>query len=107
MIYIVSSNNVIKINERSGAIQNADGSAVVEVANSQSFDSAILLFPLQKFSFSDTDIYLRCYQADSSAEVRVVPFIIDGGGSSSHFTFADDSAVDSLLDDLLPTITGA
>ena len=59
MIYSVSE-HFIKIDETSGTIQNTSYIFDVEVSHKPEIDSGILLRPLNKYSFSDQDIFLRC-----------------------------------------------
>ena len=71
----------IKINETTGTIQNTSHIYSVEVSHSPDNVGGILLFPLQKVSFSNQTIYLRCI--DGESEARVVPFEVDSGGGGS------------------------
>lgn len=101
MIYHVN-NDFIKINETSGTIQNTSRVFDLEVSDSPTPNSGIILFGLNKFSFSNETIYLRCI--DGVADVRVVPFVTDssGGGSSSTSgdNFADDSDMENAYNDI-------
>ena len=93
----------IKIDETSGTLQNPSKIRTLEMNSTGNPNSGILISPLQKVSFQDTTIYVRCI--DGLGEVRVVPFLVDvvegvasGGGSSisyDHFTDED-------IDDVLP-----
>lgn len=98
MIYNVTD-QFVQINETSGTIQNTSFIYDVEVSHKAEVNSGILLRPLNKYSFSDQTIYLRCI--DGRADVRVVPFLVDMGvglsssGSVSGFdTFTDDDVAD-------------
>ena len=98
MRYIVT-NNFIKINETKGTIQNLSQINSVEVSNKAETDSGILLHPLNKFTFCDETIYLRC--TGEIAEVSVVPFIVDAfGGSSSGSSVGSDSFNQTDVDDI-------
>lgn len=104
MIYNVTS-DFTKLSETSGTIQNTSRVYDIEVSDKPTPDSGIILFGLNKFSFSNQTIYVRCI--GGSAEIRVVPFTTDatsGGASSSSIpadeTFADDNDVENLYDDI-------
>ena len=94
LLYRVNS-DFIKISETSGTIQNTSRVFDLEVSNQPEPNSGIILFGLNKFSFSnDETIYLRCI--DGVADVRVVPFTTDAtGGGSSVDDF--DSQLDSIF----------
>lgn len=110
MRYIVSG-EFTKITGTSGTIQNTSKINVVEISDTNEKDSGIMLYPLEKFTFSKS-LYARCVDG-AGAEVRVVPFIVDGGGiiitggggSSGSQTvpedqIATDEDIDSLIDDV-------
>lgn len=101
MLYRVNS-DFIKISETSGTIQNTSRVFDLEVSNQPEPNSGIILFGLNKFSFSNETIYLRCI--DGVADVRVVPFVTDssGGGSSSTSgdNFTDDSDMENAFNDI-------
>ena len=98
MIYSVS-NDFLKIDETAGTIQNTSYIFDIEVSHKPDNDSGILLRPLNKYSFTDQTIYLRCI--GGSAEVRVVPFTVDMGvGSASSVSSGFDSFTDGDLDDI-------
>ena len=112
MIYNVT-NDFTKINETSGTIQNTSRVFDLEVSNSPEPNSGFLLFGLNKFSFHNETIYLRCI--GGVADVRVVPFSTSGGGNAasniddfnsqldsilSGETFADDDDMQSAIDDI-------
>lgn len=82
MRYIVSG-EFTKIDETSGTIQNTSKINVVEVSDTNEKGSGIMLYPLDRFTFSKS-LYARCVDG-GGAEVRVVPFEVDaqGGGVSS------------------------
>ena len=107
MRYVVS-NDFTKISETAGTIQNVGNVYPVEVSDKAEPDSGILLYPLNKISFSDKTLYIRCTEADGQAEIHVVPFTVDSGGSMSSGGFsaagdiATDEQIDDLLDDLFP-----
>ena len=75
-----------QIAETTGTIQNSSHVGTIEMSTSDTPDSGILIYPLQKVSFSDQTIYLRCI--DGYAEARVLPFV-DGfsAGSSDSGDF--------------------
>lgn len=77
MIYNVQ-NDFIKIGVTSGTIQNNSYINDVEISNSAVNGSGIILRPLNKFTFTDQTIYARCVSG-GWAEIRVVPFVVDGG----------------------------
>lgn len=111
MIYKITAESCTKINERTGTLQNTHQAYSVEMSNSANFDSSIIVYPLHKHTFNNTDIYLRCINVDEEVDVRVIPFEIDvgsGGGSSttviSGGNSATDEEVDAMIDDILPTI---
>ena len=87
MVYKITFDSFTKINEQAGTIQNV-GDYIIEMSESPTFDSGILILPNQKSTFNNTDIYLRCTEQGFSSEVRVVPFILDAKGG-------DDSYVDT------------
>ena len=89
MIYNVTS-DFTRINESSGTIQNDSYIYAVEVSDKAVVDSGILLYPLNKFSFSGTR-YMRCTDAGGWAEIRVVPFFVDGGIFSGDTSTTDDT----------------
>lgn len=90
-----------QISETSGTIQNASRIYNVEISNQAVVDSGILLFPLNKFSFSDTTLYIRCADKGGWAEIRVVPFLLDFASVSSDATSSVSFASD---DDALQII---
>ena len=109
MLYTVT-NDFIKINETQGTIQNTSRVFDIEVSDSPSPNSGIILFGLNKLSFNGTK-YIRCI--DGNAEVRVVPFATDstGGSSVDDFnsqldsilggdSFADDNDMQNAIDDI-------
>lgn len=82
MIYSVQPNQVTKINETSGTIQNTDQIGKIELSNNENFTHSILLYPYQKISFN-VQLYARLFNNnDFPVELRTVPFAaVDGGGS--------------------------
>ena len=97
MIYSVT-NEFVKINETSGTIQN-NSQTTVEVSNTPSADTGILLPPLNKFSFNGETLYLRCVD-NNFTEIRVVPFQIDVGTVSNSQSTGLDTFNQSDLDDI-------
>ena len=104
MIYNVT-NNFIAVNETAGTIQNSSYAYSVEVSNKPENDSGILLFPLNKFTFSGTKLYMRCVDGGARARIRVVPFMLDYSGTASispatdDTQFASDDAVNGIIAD--------
>ena len=82
MIYNVT-NEFTQLAESAGTIQNNSYVYPVEVSDRAEADSGILLYPLNKFSFSGTKLYMRCVDGGAWAEIRVVPFTLDFGGSTA------------------------
>ena len=109
MIYHVT-NDFIKIHETSGTIQNPSSIHTLEISENNERNNGILIYPLQKHSFTDTEIFIRCI--DGQAEVRVVPFILDakgGGGNVESFIIAGESyhvATNTQIYDLLDNVFG-
>ena len=105
MIYNVTG-EFTKLSETTGTIQNVSNVYPVEVSDKAEPNSGILLFPLNKFSFSDKSLFVRCTDADGHAQIRVTPFVVDSGGSSggesSAGNVASDEQINNLLDDLFP-----
>lgn len=107
MRYLVT-NQFTQITETSGTIQNVGNVYPVEISDKAEPDSGILLYPLNKISFTDKTLFMRCTEANGQAEIHVVPFTVDsGGGTSSGGTsaptnVATDEQIDDLLDDLFP-----
>lgn len=87
MIYNLTR-SFTQIAETTGTIQNASSTTTVEMSTSNTPDTGILIFPLQKVSFSDKTIYLRCVDGES-AGVRVIPFeLVTEGGDMQAVTNA-------------------
>lgn len=102
MLYTVTD-DFIKINETQGTIQNSSRVYDIEVSDSPEPNSGIILFGLNKFSFSGTK-YIRCI--GGNAQVRVVPFATDNGGSTSSGSsfdgehFANDTDMENAYNDI-------
>ena len=97
------SKDFTQIAQTSGTIQNTSHIFDVEVSHKPEVDSGILLRPLNKYSFSDQTVYLRCI--GSRADCRVIPFIVDAvAGNSSASTVAgfDDFTQDDVDDIFKP-----
>lgn len=86
------SNNFTRINSSGGTIQNLSSSKVIEVSNSNTLGSGVLIKPFESISFSG-NIYVRC-PAGGLAEVRVVPFNAASSSSSSSSDNYDDTTQD-------------
>lgn len=102
MIYNVT-NEFTRLAETAGTIQNNSYIYPIEISNQAVADSGILLYPLNKFTFSGTQLYMRCTDGGAWAEIRVVPFLLDFGTSTAT-TPAEtdtDSDVDELIADAL------
>lgn len=87
MIYNVTD-HFVQISETSGTIQNSSYIFDVEISHKAENDSGILLFPLNKVSFSNQALFARCI--GGYAQIRVVPFILDGGGYFDNSSTSDD-----------------
>ena len=94
MSYLVSK-DFTKISETSGTIQNASNIRTLEMSTFAVPNSGILIPPLRTHTFSNTTVDLRC--VDGWAQARVVPFVVDGGGSTSS---SDSTNYDEITDDL-------
>lgn len=103
MIYNVK-NDFVQIDVTAGTIQNNSYVYPVEISNQTIANSGVLLYPLNKVSFSgDTKLYMRCVDGGAWAEIRVVPFTLDfgvaqGGGSSSTEISLDTQANNIIQD---------
>lgn len=86
------SNNFTRINSSGGTIQNLSSSKVIEVSNSNTLGSGVLIKPFESISFSG-NVYVRC-PAGGLAEVRVAPFNAASSSSSSSSDNYDDTAQD-------------
>ena len=105
MRYIVT-NEFTKISEIAGTIQNASNVYTVEVSDKAEAGSGILLFPLNRFSFNDAVLFLRCVDMGGRAEILVSPFTVDmgigvisGGASSGNQSFNETTDVDDIFKD--------
>ncbi|MBQ6298712.1 MAG: hypothetical protein IJK81_13695 [Selenomonadaceae bacterium] len=97
------SKQFTKISETSGTIQNPSRFKTIEVSNSNEPSSGLLLEPLQKYTFQNVTIYLRCI--DGNSEARVVPFSVDsGGGGSSNSSSTSEQNFN--IDDIWNDTTG-
>ena len=98
MLYLLSK-EFTKISETCGTIQNASRIRTLEMSETTEPSKGIIISPLRTHTFTDTTIYLRC--VDGSAQVRVVPFVVDGGNSSgSSDTSSDSSNYDEVTGDI-------
>ena len=101
MLYNVTG-EFVKITATSGTIQNTSNIYTVEVSSKAEPDSGILLYPLNKFSFSELILYVRCVDVGGRAVINVVPFTVDmgvggsasGGASSGTLSFDDSDVAD-------------
>lgn len=78
-----------KLNETQGTVQNSSNIFTLELSDSTEPDSGVLIYPLNKLSFSGTK-YLRCIDGNSLA--RVVSFAEVAAASSSGSS--DDNVAD-------------
>lgn len=102
MIYNVQS-DFVQIGVTSGTIQNNSHIYSIEISNQAVKNTGVLLYPLNKVSFSgDTKLYMRCVDGGAWAEIRVVPFTLDFGiaqdGSSSTEIPLDTQAANIIQD---------
>ena len=93
MIYTITS-EFTKLNESQGTVQNSSNIYTLELSDSNVPDSGVLIFPLNKLSFSGTK-FLRCI--DGNTQARVVSFAEIAAASSS--SSADDNVAD-VIDDM-------
>ena len=105
MRYNVTS-EFTKISETSGTIQNVSNVYPVEVSDKAEAGSGILLYPLNRFSFNEALLYVRCIDSGGHAEILVTPFVVDmgvgvisGGASSGTQSFNDSTDVDDIFKD--------
>ena len=99
MIYNVT-NDFVRLSVTAGTIQNNSYIYPIEISNQAVADSGILLYPLNKVSFSGATLYMRCTDGGAWAQIRVVPFLLDFGSSTATSTDTD-SDVDELIADAL------
>lgn len=98
MLYKVTG-EFIQLAETVGTVQNNSYIYPVEVSDKAVADSGVLLYPLNKFSFSGTKLYMRCVDDGAWAQIRVVPFVVDlGGSATSSEQSADD--IDAMINDM-------
>ena len=108
MNYLIKTNEVVKISETSGTIQNADQINKVELSDTENFTNNIILYPLQKLTFQN-QLYARLFDnADLPVELRVISIQLDSGGGSSgggsgDYAIATDAEFKDMLDEVLPT----
>lgn len=86
MLYSLST-DFTKLNESQGTVQNSSNIYTLELSDSNVPDSGVLIFPLNKLSFSGTK-YLRCI--DGNTQARVVSFV--------EIAASNGSAVDDTAD---------
>ena len=91
MLYSLST-DFTKLNESQGTVQNSSNIYTLELSDSTEPDSGVLIYPLNKLSFSGTK-YLRCI--DGNSQARVVSFAEVNASSGS----ADDNVAD-VIDDM-------
>ena len=101
------TNEFTKISETAGTIQNVSNVYPVEVSDKAEAGSGILLFPLNKFSFNEAVLFMRCVDVGGRAEILVTPFTVDmgigvisgGTSSSGSQSFNDSTDVDDVFKD--------
>ena len=99
MQYLAWRDRFTKIAEGKGVIQNTSRAAVLEVSDSQTPDSGILLQPMEKLPF-EGDIYVRCANGGSGVGVRVATFVTTGNGGGSSSSSNDNLATDEQIAEL-------
>lgn len=95
MIYSVAD-DFIKISAERGTVQNSSNIYTLELSDTNVKNSGVLIYPLNKISFSG-EKYLRCVDGGSVA-ARVVTFADISGGTSSDGTSADNA--DDFINDI-------
>ena len=104
MIYNVRS-DFVPIDVTAGTIQNNSYVYPIEISNQAVANSGVLLYPLNKVSFScNTKLYMRCVDGGAWAEIRVVPFTLDfgivqGGSSSTDTEIPLDTQAGNIIQD--------
>lgn len=103
MQYLAWKDRFTKIAETKGVIQNTSQTAILEVSDSQTPDSGILLPPMAQLAF-EGNIYVRCANGGSGVGVRVATFITtgSGGSSSSDDNLATDEQIADLNNSIFP-----
>lgn len=91
MIYNLTQ-SFTQITETTGTIQNTSNITTLEMSTSNTADTGILIYPLEKVSFSNKTIYLRCVDG-AGARARVIPFELATEGG-------DMQAVSSAFQDI-------
>lgn len=98
MIYNLTQ-SFTQIAETTGTIQNTSNITTLEMSTSNTPDTGILIYPLEKVSFSNKTIYLRCVDG-AGARARVIPFeLVTEGGDMQAVTnaFQDISCNNGVL----------
>lgn len=109
MVYQIKINEILKITETSGTIQNTSQINKVELSDTENFTDNIILYPLQKLTFQN-QLYARLFDnTDLPVELRVIPIQLGGGGSSggggslpTGETIATNAEFKEMLDEVLP-----
>lgn len=101
MQYLVSKDNFTKITEPKGTIQNISKTLTIEVSETQTKNSGVLLPPMGKIQFDGSSVYARCVDG-AGAEARVIPFevVAKGGGGDGGVTadFSLDQAGTTIVE---------
>ena len=105
MQYVVWKDHFTKIAETKGILQNASKTVTIEVSNSQTPGSGVLLKPGGVIVFNG-DVYVRCSDGKGS-EVRVGTFVPTngaggGGGGNANIEVATEQQVKEILDRYFP-----
>ena len=106
MNYLIKPNEVIKISETSGTIQNTDQINRVEISATSDFKDNIILLPLNFYTFQN-QIFVRLFDNnDLPVEIRVIDFQVNsgGGGNSQAATIDGEVATDDEFDEMLDEI---
>lgn len=108
MIYDLTQ-TFTQIAETTGTIQNTSNITTLEMSTSNTPDTGILIYPLEKVSYTNQTIYLRSVDG-ARARARVIPFeIVAGGGGANtssdqpddnNHNIADDAEISDLLDNI-------
>ena len=85
MLYTLTS-SFTRLSETTGTIQNSSSHSI-EVSNQEIFGTGVVIKPGETFSFSNAILFARCEGA--KAVVRVVPFVLGAGGTSSSSSSPD------------------
>ena len=106
MKYMIKPGEVTKFSETKGTVQNVDPVAWVELSNTADFTHSVILHCHRHVKFG-IQLYARLFDKNGlPAELRVVPFFLDTGGSSdsgestTDNPVATDAEFDNMIDDV-------